>query len=333
MAAAEGYWKPVKQRALSHLLIRGTKTTIKGICVQRERLMLNMPSSTRTAEKWTTVDPIEQCRQALHKKAFAVRHPLAGHPLFTIEALTKVAEEAAKRDGDIYVDAGNLALTDKWGSLPPPTMSIPQIIDRIETAQAWLVMKHVEVNPAYKAVLDEYEAFVREIAGPEGSKLLHNAEMLVFITSPNRKTPYHFDSEINFLVQIQGSKDLWACDPMDRNVTTEEEIERYYAVSTSAGTYKPQAEKVARKFTLYPGDSVHLPTHGAHWVQNHDEVSVSLSLNMEFPNWLQADVYRANHHLRRLGLSPRPPGQSAIVDRSKATTFDLLRRAREFVKR
>lgn len=291
------------------------------------------PPAARTAGKWTTVDPIEECRLALHKTAFPVRHPLAGHPLFTIKALTAVAEEAAKRKDDVFADAGDLALTDKWGTVPSPTMTIPQIIDRIETAKAWVVIKHVETNPAYKAVLDEYEAFVRDIAGPEGSKLLRNAEMLVFITSPNRKTPYHFDEEINFLVQIQGSKDLWACDPLDRTVTTEEEIERYYAASIAAGTYKPRAEETAKKFTLHPGDAVHLPTHGAHWVQNHNDVSISLSLNMEFPKWLQADVYHANYYLRRLGLSPRPPGQSLIADRSKAIAIGAARGAKRLLKR
>lgn len=294
--------------------------------------MLTMPPSARVAGKWTTVDPIEECRQALHKRAFAAHHPLAGHPLFSIEALTAAAEQAAKRHGDLYADVGDLSLTDKWGSVPAPTMPIPEIIERIETAGAWIVLKHVEVDPAYKRLLDEYEAFVRDIAGPEGSELLRNAEMLVFITSPNRKTPYHFDAEVNFLVQITGSKDLWVCDPNDRTITTEEEIEQYYGVSISAGTYKPRAEEVARQFTLHPGDAVHIPTHGAHWVQNHNEVSVSLSLNMEFPNWLQADVYRANHYLRRLGLSPRPPGQSVVTDRSKAAVINAMRTAKNTAK-
>ncbi len=291
--------------------------------------MVTMPPSAHGAGKWTAVDPIDECRQALHKKAFAARHPLAGHPLFSIEALSKVAAQAAKRKNDIYVDAGDLSLTDKWGSVPPPAMPIPEIIERIEEAKAWVVLKHVEVDPAYKRLLDEYEAFVREIAGPEGSKLLKNAEMLVFITSPNRKTPFHFDAEINFLVQVSGSKDLWVCDPNDRAITTEEEIERYYGVAISAGTYKPHAEKAARNFTLYPGDAVHIPTHGAHWVQNHDKVSVSLSLNMEFPDWHQADVYRANHYLRRLGLSPRSPGQSIVADRSKAAVIGAMRTAKK----
>lgn len=293
-------------------------------------LLTDFPARSHTA--WRTVAPLAQCRRELHNMAFAAHHPLAGHPLFTIDALAKVAEEACKRKGDVYVDAGDLTLADKWGSTPRPNMTIPEIIDRIETAGAWLVMKHVEVNPAYKALLDEYEAFVRDVAGPEGSALLSNAEMLVFITSPRRKTPFHFDAEVNFLVQIQGSKDLWVCDPTDRTVTTEEELEQYYSGAMNAGTYKPHAEKLATQFTLHPGDAVHIPTHGAHWVQNHDNVSISLSLNMEFPR-RYGDTYRANHYMRKLGLKPRPPGSSEWIDRSKAVAIDGLRQVKSLIKR
>lgn len=294
--------------------------------------MLTRTSAVQTPTQWSTVDPLAECRRELHKHAFAARHPLAGHPLFSLEALAKVADDALKRKGDVYVDVGDLSLADKWGTTPRPDMTIPEIIDRIETAGAWLVMKHVETAPAYKALLDEYEAFVREIAGPEGSRLLSNAEMLVFITSPRRKTPFHFDAEVNFLVQIQGSKDLWVCDPTDRSVTTEEEIEQYYTGAMNAGTYKPHAEKLARQFTLHPGDAVHIPTHGAHWVKNHDNISISLSLNMEFPQHY-GDTYRANHYMRKLGLKPRPPGGSEFIDRSKAATIYGLRHVKSLVKR
>lgn len=284
-------------------------------------------------DKWTTVEPIETCRQALHKKPFPVRHPLAEHPLFAVDALIPVAEAAAKRRGDLYADAGDLTLSDKWGTTPTPTMPIPELIERIETAGAWIVMKHVEVDPKYKALLDDYADFVRGIAGPEGAKLLRNPEMLVFITSPNRKTPFHFDAEVNFLVQVSGSKDLWVCDPLDRAITTEEEIERYYGETITAGTYKPHAEQRATQFFLGPGDAVHIPTHGAHWVQNHNAVSVSLSLNMEFPNWMQADVYKANHYLRRLGFTPRSPGHSIMADRSKALVIGAMRSVKGLVRR
>ena len=81
------------------------------------------------------------------------------------------------------------------------------------------------------------------------------------------------------------------------------------------------------------GEAVHIPTHGAHWVKNHDNVSVSLSLNFEFPHWLQADVYRTNHYLRRVGLSPLPPGRSVVVDRMKGTLGFGLRQAKQSVGR
>jgi hypothetical protein len=296
-------------------------------------MLMTRPSDIQLYDKWTTIDPIEECRKQLHQSAFVVHHPLAGHPLFTVEALAKVAEEAAKRKDDLYWDAGDLSITDKWGSTPKPDMSIREVIDRIETAGAWMVMKHVEVDPRYKAVLDEFDAFVREVAGPEGAKELSNTEMLVFITSPNRKTPYHFDAEVNFLTQIQGSKDMWVCDPKDRSVTTEDELERYYGVTTSAGTFKPEAEKNARKITLRPGEAVHIPTHGAHWLQNHNEVSVGLALNLEFPRWKYTDVYRANYYMRRLGLSPRPPGRSVVIDRSKAAAMGCVDKVRAVIGR
>jgi hypothetical protein len=294
--------------------------------------MLNNLSAVQADTRWSTVDPLAECRSELHKMAFAAHHPLAGHPLFTIEALAREAEKASKREGDLYVDAGDLTFADKWGTTPKPDMTIREVIDRIETAGAWLVMKHVESNPAYQALLDEFEAFLLDIAGPKGSRLLSNAEMIVLITSPRRKSAFHFDAEVNFLAQVQGSKDIWVCDPMDRSVTTEEEIEQYYSVANNAGTYKPHAEQVARHFTLRPGDALHIPTHGAHWVQNHDSVSISVSLNMEFPQRF-ADTYRANHYLRRLGLKPRPPGRSVFVDRSKAAAISSLRQVKSLIAR
>ena len=119
---------------------------------------------------------------------------------------------------------------------------------------------------------------------------------------------------------------------MDRSVTTEQEIERYYSVSITAETYKPHAEKVARQFTRHPGDAVHIPTHPAHWVQNHDNVSISLSLNMEFPQHY-GNTYCANHHLRKLGLKPQPPGISEFVDRSKLAAMKGLRQVKSLIAR
>jgi hypothetical protein len=275
---------------------------------------------------WSHADPFVDARTRLHREPFHLSHHLEDHPLFSIDSLMKVAASAERRKSDMYIDAGDVAITDKWGKIPAPQLPVTEILERIENAGAWIILKRVEQDPAYAQVLDEFTTFIRGVAGPELARNFTNPEMLVLITSPNRITPFHFDAEINFLVQIHGSKDVWICDPHDRDCVSEIDIERYYAVETTAGTYKPDVEQRARHFHLVPGQAVHIPTHGAHWVKNGHNVSVSLSLNYEFPRHVYRDVYYANHHLRRLGLKPRPPGASALADRLKSTSIGLARK-------
>jgi hypothetical protein len=54
-----------------------------------------------------------------------------------------------------------------------------------------------------------------------------------------------------------------------------------------------------------------------HWVVNGPEISVSVSMNFVFRDNTVPDVYRWNHVLRRIGLSPRPPGRSPVRDMAK----------------
>lgn len=269
----------------------------------------------------------------LHKQPFPIKHELSSSPLFEIERLISVAQVASQRQGDVYYDAGNVGIDDKFGSIPVPDLPVEKVVERIKTAGAWVIVKHAESDPAYRDVLDEFSRFARDIAGPGTADEFLNPEMLIIITSPNRLTSFHFDAEINFLIQIHGKKQVWVCDPKDRSVVSEEDIENYYCVSTTSGTYKPGVEARARRFELHPGDGVHIPTHGAHWVKNDDNVSVSLSLNFEFPRSKYRDPYRANYHLRKLGLSPKPPGGSPAKDRAKAMTVAAARSVARYLKR
>ena len=297
--------------------------------------MLTMRCDAGVAEHdcgWQTDETLQQCRAALHHRPFQMTHALDRNPLFTTDALLRVAHDAAARRGDVYFDAGDVGITDKWGRIPVPEWPVEEVIKRIEHAGAWVVIKHVETDPAYAEVLREWANFMRGIAGNE-AHLLRNPEMLVFITSPHRITPFHFDAEVNVLVQISGRKTLWVCNPNDRSVVAETDIENYYAISITSGSYKPHVEAAATPFNLNPGDAVHIPTHSAHWVRNLDQVSVSLSLNFELPRATCADIYLANHYLRRFGVTPRPPGRSKVADRLKATAIQAARSAKQVVKR
>jgi len=295
-----------------------------------------MKATTQSSSKvnalqtsWWTDDPA--AREKLHREPFLIHHTLAHLPLFEIPQLIQVAREAVSRPGDVYYDSGDPTLADKWGKIPIPEIPVDEVIERIETAKAWIIVKHAEKDPHYGAVLDECTDFVRGVAGAEGAKSILNPEMLIIVSSPNRITPFHFDAEINFLVQVRGSKQVWICDPDDRSVVSERDIEEYYMGNITAGQFRPEFTKKARHIELKPGQAVHIPTHAAHWVQNNDEISVSLSLNFEFPHW-RKDLYRANYHLRKLGLQPQSPGKSTLEDAFKYAPLWGLQAARKLLK-
>ncbi len=277
------------------------------------------------AANWRLESTAEDAREKLHRAPFTVAHDLHRSDLFDVRRLIEVARVAAHRPGDVYYDAGEVALGDKWGKIPVPDMPVDEVLRRIEHSGAWVILKHVEKDPAYARVLNEFAAFVRGIAGAEGARELLNPEMLVIVSSPGRITPFHFDAEINFLVQCRSEKQVWICDPDDRSVITEQDIEDYYTVNMTAGRWNPEFEKRARQFTLKPGSAVHIPSHAAHWVRNGEGVSVSLSLNFENPGWRYRDVYLVNHKMKKLGLKPKPPGRAPAIDRAKSASWQAAK--------
>jgi hypothetical protein len=93
-------------------------------------------------------------------------------------------------------------------------------------------------------------------------------------------------------------------------------------------------QAVAERFRIAPGDGVYLPSFVSHWVETEAGVSVSFSIPWHTDYCLRADgVYRVNSRLRRLHLSPRPPGRSEPVDRAKAAVFRSWLRLREARRR
>src|SRR5665213_1388340 len=121
---------------------------------------------------WRTLAPLEEARRCINRQAFRVAHALAGNPLFKLDALIEVAKQAATRPGDLYLDAGDVRVSDKWGHIPIPDRPVEEIIRRIEGAGAWIIIKHVEQGPGYAEVIREFDAFVREVAGREAAQLL-----------------------------------------------------------------------------------------------------------------------------------------------------------------
>jgi hypothetical protein len=274
----------------------------------------------------------ERFRADFDRRSFAFGHRLAQSPLFEPERLLAIARTMASDPRDVYYDAGTIDVGQRWDEIPACDLSVEQLVHRIETANAWIVLRKVDKSPEYAALLDGCLAEIETRLGRNLRKMMKIRNALLFITSPHRVTTYHIDRECSWLLQIRGTKTISIFDPRDREVLPEEELERFWTVDNNAPTYRPQLEHRASVYELNPGTAVHLPVNAPHWVRNGPGVSVSLNINFHYKDRELADIYRANHWLRRAGFNPTPPRQSAVLDEFKRTMYASARPLRVLTK-
>jgi hypothetical protein len=263
-----------------------------------------------------------EVRASLNRRSFAVSHQLATHPLFALPRLIRLAQSTAEHRPDcLHFEAGRKDVAQGFDQTPTIHWPVDDTIRRMENAGAWIVVRHADREPDYAQLLEECIGELLEHAEPGLRRNISGREVTVFITSPGFLTPYHIDRECNFLLQIRGEKTIHVFNGNDREVVTQPELERLWTGDYSAGVYKPQFQDRSYAFLLQPGNGIHIPVHHPHWLQNSDNVSVSLSVNFLFKDSIAGNLYRANHFLRKVGISPLPPGQSKWRDELKRSVF------------
>jgi hypothetical protein len=221
----------------------------------------------------------------------------------------------------VEYNAGDVPVTLDPKQTPRTGLSAEETIRRIAECRSWLVLKNVEQDPAYGAVL---EACLAEVHGtaPHLTQGMSDKEAFVFVSSPRSVTPFHIDPEENFLLQIRGRKTLSVFDPADRSVLSEEALENFHSGAHRNQRFDEAQQARAGRITLTPGIGVHIPLTAPHWVQNDDEVSVSFSITFQTRSSMRrSHAHRMNGALRRLGLRPAPVGQSSARDALKQFAF------------
>src|SRR6202790_1626296 len=185
----------------------------------------------------------EEFQTKFDKYSFAFRHKLAGHPVFELGRLMELAEETqSTRPADLYYDAGTVDVNQRGDKTPRPEFSARDAIQRIEHCGAWIVLKRADKAPEYGTVLKECMGEVQEFTGLNLDRVMKIQEVILFITSPTRVTTYHIDRECSLLLQIKGDKRISIFDRNDREVLSEEEIERFWSVDHNAPRYKPELQ-------------------------------------------------------------------------------------------
>ncbi len=264
-------------------------------------------------------------RENFNRRHFMITHELTGHPLFELPRLIELARATAeKRPDDLYYDAGVTDVNERWGT-SKAQFPVDETIRRIESAGAFIILKRAEHDPEYARLLQGCMSDLLQVSGQELERKMRRREVILFITSPRRITTYHIDSETNFLLQVHGEKDISIFNKFDREVLPEDEIERFWCEDNNAAVYKPELQHKADVIRLKPGNGVHIPVNAPHWVQNDDNISVSVSINYHSHDREYAHLYCANYFLRRkLGLTPTPPARSAWLDSVKRPVGALL---------
>jgi hypothetical protein len=290
--------------------------------------------SSDLRERWIGAEDGQLSRD-FDREHFEIAHNLVNHPLLQLPELMKLAERTMKnRPEGVYYDAGkDIEIGQRWDQMPKKTFSLTESLERIETCGAWFLFKDVQNDPEYKAFLGEGWQKIKDAIDPNIGPTIKREDALIFVTSPKRIATYHIDRECSFLLQIRGTKTIHVFDRADREVLPEEEIERFWSADNNAPRYRPELQGRATSYKLRPGNGVHIPVNCPHWVENDDNISVSLNVNIQFKDTLRANTYKMNHMLRQIGITPKPRGQSPTLDFVKAHTIVPVIAARSGLRR
>jgi hypothetical protein len=258
-------------------------------------------------------------RKKFNRTDFMFDHGLAHHPMFELQALYELAQRIPKYKDFVYWQNGRVAVNDKWGANPAKRLSLEDTIKGIAHNDSLVILKHADQDPVFGPVLQEILQRIWSFTPPESQADIQLGESLIFLNSPNRKTAYHLDLESNFLLQVAGEKHIRVFDCTDRTLTPHTELENFCAGDGNGAIYKPAREAEAHFHHLTAGHGVHFPSMAPHWVQNGDEVSISININFDLASIHHRlkRVYRVNRAMRRMGIAPTAPGTSPARDAIK----------------
>ena len=265
---------------------------------------------------------------AFARRSITVRHHLADHPLFTLDAIAELGDrlppDSVRRErSDLplanygqYVDVGE----------GPPSATIRDV----ERNGIRVSLRDIHQAPEYAELINELLDEVEELVGGREGGMTQRAGYL-FITAPASTTPMHFDVEHSFLLQIKGVKHVSVAAFQDDPSALRREFDRY--VDGRECDFAAM-QAVAETFTITPGLGVYLPSYVPHWVETEAGISISFSIPFHTRYVEQAEaVSRINKRMRKLHLSPRPAGESEPIDKTKAAVIRSWLKLQEARKR
>jgi Cupin superfamily protein len=209
--------------------------------------------------------------QAFARHSVAVRHRLAEHSLFTIDAIAELADrlppESVRRERGAlpfkdreYVDVGD----------GPPS----ETVRNVERTGTRISLRDIQQVPEYAELINECLDEVDPLVAERQGGMTQRAGYL-FISCSNSTTPMHFDREHSFLLQVQGVKHMSVAAFEDDPDALRREFDCW--IDERECDFGAM-QAVAEKFTIERGVGVYLPSFVPHWVETEAGISISFSI-------------------------------------------------------
>ncbi|QOD92020.1 cupin-like domain-containing protein [Lysobacter sp. CW239] len=246
-----------------------------------------------------------------------VRHSLVGHPLLQPAALVALGERLEVR-GSIRTHGNDATAGTSFGDAPsahPNRLSAAQTLGAIQDAKAWMSLLNVQVDPLYRVLVGDVLDGVQARVGHRDPGMCYRAGW-IFVTSPRTVTPFHFDKEHNFILQVSGKKRIYVWDHTDTVVASEQARDRFHHThGRELLAWREEFRERAHVFDLLPGEGAYMPSTSPHMVETGDEPSITISFTYYTDATRRDALLHKTHELvRRFGIAPPPVGRLPALD-------------------
>jgi hypothetical protein len=247
----------------------------------------------------------------------AVRHRLADHPLLQLDQLVKLAKRLEEK-GNIRTHGNSATAETSFQFAPnlhPNRASAKDTLEHIREAAAWLSLLNVQTDELYRGLVGHVLDDVRPVVEAKDPGMCYRGGF-IFVTSPNTITPFHFDKEHNFILQVLGRKTIYVWEPDDLEVASHEARDRFHhRHDRSLLVWDEKFRRRAHRFEVGAGEGAYMPSTSPHLVEVGDEPSVTVSFTY-YTDSTRRDslLHSIRARLSKLTAKLPPVGQSPLLD-------------------
>ena len=163
---------------------------------------------------------------------------------------------------------------------------------------------NVQIDPIYRELVGTVLDSVQPQVERHDPGMCHRGGW-IFVSSPNTVTPFHFDKEHNFILQIHGHKRIYVWDHRDRGGQRARARPFHLDHERDLLHWRDEFRERAHVFDLQPGQGAYMPSTSPHMVENGDNPSITASFTYYTDATRRDALLHAAHSMMRSAGSPR----------------------------